>query len=207
MSIARMIAGAGQRIIPVEFVGYVHSAGGSATVINGVNFEPGDLMVSYSGSYQSSVFVESGWTQIARATNSNPDLGTLQSVAVGWRIADDISSYTVNNGTRDNLILVFRLRPEFSASLSAQQLDLSTSIFSAAEADVPSDKASAWIAVSNVVSGGVTTSYSGSPLEIVANPDCKFAYKFYPKSNSIGTETVAASGTFSACIAISFAFE
>lgn len=207
MSIARMIAGSGQRIIPVEFIGYVHSAGGSATVLNGVDFEPGDLMVSYSGSYGvPEVNDEVGWTLIARDiyVSADPGLGDLQSVAVAWRIAGDSSSYRVDNGNRDNLILVFRSRPDFSPSVSGSQLVLNGG---AASAAVPSDKASAWIAISSVASGGVTTSYSGAPQEVVANPDCKFAYKFYPQSNAVGVQTATGSGVFEACVAVCFAFE
>lgn len=87
----------------LEYVGHKHGDS-SVAVTRGVDYEEGDLLFSYM-QYYSNVLIndESGWTLINRALYS-----TYQSFAFSRRIANANTTYTTNNGNRDNVIVVFR---------------------------------------------------------------------------------------------------
>ena len=90
---------------PLEYIG--HKWGSSTvTVTRGVDYEEGDLLFSYMH-YYSNVLIsaESGWTLINRALYSS-----YQSFAFSYIIATANTSYTTNNGNRENVIVVFRPR-------------------------------------------------------------------------------------------------
>ena len=87
----------------LEFIGQKWGAG-SVTVNHTTDYLPGDILFAFSSYYSNTaISPESGWTLI----NSGLYL-SYQSFAFSRNIADIRSGYVVNNGNRDNVILIFR---------------------------------------------------------------------------------------------------
>ena len=86
----------------LEFIGQKWGAS-TVTVTRGVDYEDGDLLFSYMFYFSNyAISPESGWTAINSGIRPS-----FQSFAFSRRIAN-ASSYTTNNGNRDNVIVVFR---------------------------------------------------------------------------------------------------
>ena len=183
----------------LEYIGHKRGAG-SVTVTRGVDYEEGDLLFSYMH-YYSNVLIndESGWTLINRALYSS-----YQSFAFSRIIATANTSYTTNNGNRDNVIVVFR--PTGYGTFA--EVDEDEGLNGAtASINMTDTNDSIYMGFGSVVSGAVVDVTVPSFANVVdvdgAGDDVKF-YWAYQKAGhgNTGTTVLDVSGTFELCTAI-----
>ena len=183
----------------LEYIGHKRGAS-SVTVTRGVDYEEGDLLFNYMQYYSNNLINdEAGWTLINRALYSS-----YQSFAFSRIIATANTSYTTNNGNRDNVIVVFRPTGYSTFTEVAEDEGLNGGTASISMTDTND---SIYMGFGSVASGAVVDVTVPSFANIVdvdgADNDVKF-YWAYQKSGhgNTGTQTLDVSGTFELCTAI-----
>ncbi len=183
----------------LEYIGHKWGST-SVTVTRGVDYEEGDLLFSYMQHYSNLLINdEAGWTLINRALYS-----TYQSFAFSRIIATANTSYTTNNGNRDNVIVVFRPTGYNTFTEVAEDEGLNGGT---ASINMTDTNDSIYMGFGSVASGVVVDVTVPSFANVVdvdgAGDDVKF-YWAYQKSGhgNTGTQTLDVSGTFELCTAI-----
>lgn len=179
----------------LEFIGYVHG-GTTVTATRGVDYEDGDLLFNYMAKYPNTTIApESGWTLINSGLYSS-----YHSFAFSYRIAD-ASSYTTNNGSFDNNIVVFRPTgyDTFTevdedeglngATAAIQMTDTNDSLYMGFGAAL--------------INGVYDVTVPSFATAVTANADVKF-YWAYQKAGhgNTGTQTLDVTGSFETATAI-----
>ena len=183
----------------LEYIGHKRYTG-SVTVTRGADYEERDLLFNYMQYYSNTLINdEVGWTLINRALYS-----VYQSFAFSRIIATANTSYTTNNGNRDNVIVVFRPTGYSTFSEVDEDEGLNGGTASITMTDTND---SIYMGFGSASSGAVVDVAVPSFANIVdvdgAGDSVKF-YWAYQKSGhgNTGTQTLDVSGTFELCTAI-----
>lgn len=181
----------------LELIGY-HWNPSSLTLTRGVHYEDGDFLFCYMH-YYSNVLIndEVGWTLINRALYN-----TYQSYAFSY-IKATTATLTVNNGNRDNVIVVFR--PTGYTGLSRIAEDEGLNGATAAISMTDTDD-SLYIGFSSTVNGVPTDvavpSFATIVDDAASDGAVKFYYAYLPAGHgNTGSQVLDVSGTFELCTA------
>jgi len=182
----------------LQFIGQKWGAS-TVTVTRGVDYEDGDLLFSYMFYYSNNaISPESGWTAINSGIRPS-----FQSFAFSRRIAN-ASSYTTNNGNRDNVIVVFR--PTGYDTFT--EVDEDEGINGATASITMTDtNDSLYMGFGSVYVNGVTTLVKPSFATEVDVTDSSGDIKFYwayqkAGHGNTGTQNLDVSGSFELCTEI-----
>lgn len=176
----------------LEFIGQKWGAT-TVTVTRGVDYEDGDLLFSCMSYYSNTVISpESGWTLINSGLYSS-----YQSFAFSYRIAG-ASSYTTNNGNRDNVIVVFR--PTGYDTFTEVDKDFGFQTNSA-DITMTDTNDSLYIGFGLVVGGTVTVNTKPSfatEVDVTGSSESvKFFWAYQEAGHgNTGTQTLDVSGAF-----------
>lgn len=193
-------AAAGNAGNNLEFIGQKWGES-TVTVTRGVDYEDGDLLFSYMAYYSNTVISpESGWTAINSGLNPS-----YQSFAFSYRIAG-ASSYTTNNGNRDNVIVVFRPTEYDTFTEVDEDFSVATGIASITMTDTND---SLYMGFGGVVTNDVTTDSKPSfatEVDVTGSSGSIKFYWAYQKAGhgNTGTQTLSVSGVFELATAAQF---
>ena len=190
--------------IPQPALDYIGHKWGSSTVTvtRGVDYEEGDLLFSYM-QYYSNVLIsaESGWTLINRALYS-----TYQSFAFSYIIATSNTSYTTDNGSRDNVIVVFRPRNYNTFTRLEQAAGLNGG---SAAINMTDTNDSLYMGFGSATSGtvtDVTVPPFANVVDVTGSAgDVKFYWAYQGAGHgNTGSQVLDVSGSFELCTATQF---
>lgn len=181
----------------MELIGY-HWNSSSLTLTRGVDYEDGDLLFCYMHYYSNNAITdEVGWTRINEALYS-----AYQSFSFSY-IKATTATLTVDNGNRDNAIVVFRPTGYTSFGVLAEDEGLNGAT---AQITMTDTNDSLYMAFSSVVSGTLTDitvpSFVTIVDDIAADGGMKFYYAYLPAGHgNTGSQVLDVSGTFELCTA------
>jgi hypothetical protein len=181
----------------LELIGY-HWNSSSLTLTRGVDYEDGDFLFCYMH-YYSNVLIndEVGWTLINRALYS-----TYQSYTFSY-IKANTATLTVNNGNRDNVIVVFRPTGYTDLNIIDEDEGLNGAT---ADISMTDTDDSLYIGFSSTVSGEPTDvavpSFATIVDDAASDGAVKFYYAYLPAGHgNTGSQVLDVSGTFELCTA------
>ncbi len=184
----------------LEFIGQKWGSS-TVTVTRGVDYEDGDLLFSYMHYYSNNaISPESGWTLINSGLYN-----VYQSFAFSYRIAG-ASSYTTNNGNRDNVIVIFR--PTGYGTFT--EVDADEGLNGATASITMTDtNDSLYIGFGSAISGVlsvITKPSFATEVDVTGSDfDVKFFWAYQEAGHgNTGTQTLDVSGTFELATAAQF---